>query len=384
MALQDKLIKITINGFNTAGLYYEDKEEVFSKKNIGRSDLKKIDYELILIVVKFYFQNKQIKKTFKYHNVTGLQAVKKAISKRIELKEELEENGMLEKKTFRSVNELFTEYMEFKSKSLSSENIYNIKLTYSKWVRDTLGKIQIQNIRTVDIQKIVNRMLNEGKKPRTAQSIKQILRPLFNYAIDLNIIQVNPAIKVEIPSFDNSIDFQLTDEKRADLYNEILEYSHQKYRGIMLFLYFGRRLNEVLTLQWKNINFNQMTYTIEDTYSKIRRRQEYPLLKPLQDFLEEYSSGKTGYIFKGQKTKHVTKNTFRHHWEKVVSAAGIEHMRIHDTRHLLGNTLVNKGESLENIGKVLGHSSVTVTKRYAKTSLETADRLLHSYIEDYK
>jgi len=57
-------------------------------------------------------------------------------------------------------------------------------------------------------------------------------------------------------------------------------------------------------------------------------------------------------------------------------------MRIHDTRHLLGNTLVNRGESLENIGKLLGHSSVAVTRRYAKTTLDTADRLLNSYMED--
>ena len=59
-------------------------------------------------------------------------------------------------------------------------------------------------------------------------------------------------------------------------------------------------------------------------------------------------------------------------------------MRIHDTRHLLGNTLVNNGESLENIGKVLGHSSTAVTKRYAKTTLETADRLLNSYLNNPK
>ena len=202
MALQDKLIKITIDGFNTAGLYYEDREQIFSKKKLGRTDLKKIDYALIVIVIKFYFKNKQIKKTVKYHNITGLQAVKKAVSKRIELKEELEENGMLEKKTFTSVNELFTEYKELKSKTLSPENIYNIKVTYEKWIRNTLGKIQIQNVKTSDIQKIVNKMLKEGRKPRTAQSIKQILRPLFNYAIDLDIIQINPAIKVTIPTFD--------------------------------------------------------------------------------------------------------------------------------------------------------------------------------------
>ena len=382
MALQDKLIKIIIDGLDTTGLYYKDSESIFSKKQLGRSDLKKIDYTFISIVIKFYYRNKQIKKTVKYHDITGLQAVKKAISKRIDLREELEENGILEKKHFVSLHDIFIEYKELKSKTLSYKTIYNMEATYNKWIKKILGDVPIQNIKTSDIQKIVNKMLKDGKKPRTAQSIKQILRPLFNYAIDLEIIQVNAAVKVTIPSFDNSVNFELSDDKRADLYKAILEYPYQKYRGIMLFLYFGRRLNEVLTLQWQNIHFLQMTYTIEDVYSKIRRRQEYPLLKPLQNFLEEYDPRKTGYIFKGKSTKHVTKNTFRHHWEQVVKNAGIEHMRIHDTRHLLGNALVNNGESLENIGKVLGHSSTAVTKRYAKTTLETADRLLNGYLED--
>lgn len=380
MALQDKLIKINIDGLDTVGLYYQDKEFMFSKKQLSRSDLKKLDYTFISIVIKFYFRSKQIKKIVKYNNITGLQAVKKAISKRIELREELEENGILKKKHFISLDDLFIEYKELKSKTLSNKTIYNMEVAYNKWIKKPLGLTHIQNITASDIQKIVNKVLKDGKKPRTAQSIKQILRPLFNYAIDLGIIQINPAVKVTIPSFDNTVNFELSDEKRADLYKAILEYPYQKYKGIMLFLYFGRRLNEVLTLQWKNIHFLQMTYTIEDVYSKIRRKQEYPLLKPLQNFLAEYDSARSGYIFKGTKTEHVTKNTFRHHWKQVIKNAGISHMRIHDTRHLLGNTLVNNGESLENISKVLGHSSTAVTKRYAKTTLETADRLLNSYL----
>ncbi len=192
--------------------------------------------------------------------------------------------------------------------------------------------------------------------------------------------ETNPAIKVNLPSFDNTVDFQLSDEKRIRLYEEINKYEPLKYRGIMLFLYFGRRLNEALTMQWQNIHLDQKTYIIEDKYSKIRRRQEYPLLKPLEDFLSEYSTTKRGFIFTGETTNHVTSNTFRRHWHEVTKNAGIENMRIHDTRHVLGNTLVNRGESLENIGKVLGHSSVAVTKRYAKTSLQTADKLLNDYI----
>jgi len=384
MALQDVLIKINLYDLDTKGLYYKDTNNLFSKKELHKSDLKKFDYEHINLVLKFYLRNKQIKKTLKFNNMTGLQAIKKAVIIRSELRNELEVNGAFKKKTYQLLNDLFLDYIESKSQKLSERNIYTTTTTYNKWIQKSIGRYNIKDITTQDMQKIINIMLKAGKKPRTAQSIKQILRPLFNYAIDLHIVHANPAIKIEIPSFDNTVNFELSNEQRTKLYEEILKYEPIKYRGIMLFLYFGRRLNEVLTLKWSNININQLVYTIEDQYSKIRRRQEYPLLEPLKDFLQLYDKDNIkslGYVFPGEKTKHVTKNTFRNHWKKLLKNAEIDKMRIHDTRHLLGNTLVNRGESLENIGKVLGHSSVAVTRRYAKTTLETADRLLNEYLK---
>jgi len=381
MALQDKLIKINISTIDDKGLYYKNTGNIFSKKELKKNDLKKLDYENIDIVIKFYFRNKQIKKTIKYTNMTGLQAVKKASVVRSKLKEELELTGAIKKRSFKTLDEFFKDYLELKSQSLSKNNIYSTKLSYEKWIKPEIGQYEVKKITTIDIQNIINKILKQGLKPRTALTIKQILRPMFNYAIDIGLIEVNPAIKVNIPSFDNTVNFTLPDEKRIKLYDEIKKYKPYKYRGIMLFLYFGRRLNEVLTLQWSSIDFEQKIYTIEDKYSKIRRRQEYPLLKPLEEFLKDFKCLKKGYIFKGEKTPNVTANTFRRHWKQVIKNAGIENMRIHDTRHLLGNTLVNRGESLENIGKLLGHSSVAVTKRYAKTTLNTVDRLLNDYIK---
>ena len=264
------------------------------------------------------------------------------------------------------MNDIFKDYIELKSKALDEDNIYSMIKTYDKWVAKEIGEYEIKKILTRDIQKIVNKILSKKLKPRTAHSIKQILRPVFNYAIDLNITNNNPAIKVKIPSYDNTVDFHLDDEKRVRLYNEILKYEPIKYRSIMLFLYFGRRLNEVLTLRWDCIDFSRKVYTIEGKYSKIRKKQEYPLIEPLEDVLLNITD-RHGYIFKGEKTEHVSSDTFRRHWKKLLKKAGIEKMRIHDTRHLIGNTLVNKGESLENISKLLGHSFISVTKRYAKT-----------------
>lgn len=383
MALNDLLKKISIKNLDCKGIYFKDIGDIFKNKELlDQKDISKLNYQNIDIVLKFYFRGKTIKKTLKYHNITGLDAVKKASIKRSELKEELENTGVLKKASFKSLDELKENYFIFKGKSISEKNKYNQEKTYDKWIKDHLGDMEISKIVTSDIQVIVNNILNEGKAPRTAQSIVQILRPIFNYAIDIGLCEKNPVLKVNLPRFDNTVDFQLSDEKRKKLYEEMKKYEPLQYRGIMLFLYFGRRQNEVLTLKWQNINFEQKTYVIEDIYSKIRRRQEYPLLKPLEDFLKDFGINKTGYIFKGETTPHITKNTFRKHWAKLLKNANIEKMRIHDTRHLLGNTMVNKGFTLEAVGKSLGHSSPQVTKRYAKTSLNTASDVLNGYMED--
>ncbi len=383
MALNDLLKKIEIPTIDCKGLYFKDIGNIFKdKKVLNKKDLEKIKYENIDIVLKLWFRSRTIKKTLKYHSITGLAAVKKASIVRSELKEELEDTGTISKTYFKSLNELFTNYMIFKGSSLSTRSIYTNQKTYDKWIKDKIGDMEISKITTFDIQPIINKMLQQGLAPRTAQSIKQILRPVFNYAIDLELCNKNPAIKINLPKFDNTIDFQLTDVKRKKLYEEIKKYEPLKYRGIMLFLYFGRRQNEVLTLKWQNINFDQGTYIIEDIYSKIRRRQEYPLLKPLSEFLLEFGINKTGYIFQGETTKYITRNTFRNHWKILLKNSDIEKMRIHDTRHLLGNTMVNKGQSLEAIGKVLGHSSTAVTRRYAKTTLDTANDVLNGYMEE--
>ncbi|MGM0624188.1 MAG: tyrosine-type recombinase/integrase, partial [Campylobacterota bacterium] len=336
MPIDANIKKIAIKGFDTKGLYLKDKDELFKKQEIGKAELKKLDNQPITIIVKFYFKSKIVRRTWHFNNLTGLQAVKKAIVKRIELKEELEQTGVIKKRKFKSLNEIFEDYINYKKTTASTKYVKVISTTYNKWIKDKIGSMAIDKIHTKDIQDVVTAVLAAGKKPRTAQSIKQLMSPLLNYAIDINLITTNAAKKVAIPSFDNTVDFQLSDEKRAKLYEEIQNYYYPKYKGIMLFIYFGRRLNEALTLQWHNINFEQKIYIIEDRYNKIRRRQEYPLLEPLESFLKSFNETSTGYIFRGKTTEHVTADAFRKHWKNVTKAAGIEKMRIHDTRHLLG------------------------------------------------
>jgi site-specific recombinase XerD len=52
-------------------------------------------------------------------------------------------------------------------------------------------------------------------------------------------------------------------------------------------------------------------------------------------------------------------------WEQIRAAADLRSVRIHDLRHNFASVLANSGHDLPVVGRLLGHSSIAVTARYA-------------------
>jgi integrase len=52
-------------------------------------------------------------------------------------------------------------------------------------------------------------------------------------------------------------------------------------------------------------------------------------------------------------------------WRRVRARAGLKDVRIHDLRHTFASTAVASGQGLPMIGKLLGHTQVQTTARYA-------------------
>ncbi len=62
-------------------------------------------------------------------------------------------------------------------------------------------------------------------------------------------------------------------------------------------------------------------------------------------------------------------------WQRVRARAGLKDVRIHDLRHTFASTAVAAGQGLPMIGKLLGHTQVQTTARYAHLA---ADPVKHA------
>ncbi len=156
----------------------------------------------------------------------------------------------------------------------------------------------------------------------------------------------------------------------------------EPFRSIFVWLSHGRRQNEILSLSWEDINFENGTYTIKFENNKVRKPMTYKLTHELIKTLETLGIGEKGYIFHALKdnTKKMSKETVRNHWNKILEQVGIK-IRMHDLRHLIGGTLVSSGKTLEQVASVLGHTSTSVTKRYSKVREEVAAESLDDFFK---
>ena len=78
-------------------------------------------------------------------------------------------------------------------------------------------------------------------------------------------------------------------------------------------------------------------------------------------------------------------------WDVICDRAGLKDMRIHDCRHSYASRALTLGESLPMIGRLLGHTQVETTARYAHlaqdsvwdSGVRVADSIAGDFLADY-
>ncbi|MBW8785275.1 MAG: tyrosine-type recombinase/integrase [Novosphingobium sp.] len=132
--------------------------------------------------------------------------------------------------------------------------------------------------------------------------------------------------------------------------------------AVRLLLFTGCRLNEIVKLRWEHVDLAEAVLRLPD--SKTGAKVVH-LGHAAVDLLAA--------IEPRPLNPHVIVGTLpgkplsdlQPFWQRVRTRAGLQGVRIHDLRHTFASVAVAAGQGLPIIGKLLGHSQVQTTARYA-------------------
>ncbi|WP_267523535.1 tyrosine-type recombinase/integrase [Campylobacter sp. MG1] len=284
------------------------------------------------------------------------------------------------------LKELFIIYFDMYSNTLKPTTYLSNYHTYLKHFNETeIGNKNLNDIDFIYLQTFANNLLNQGYKPKTVKNILSILNTALELGERLKEVNKNYCNLVKLPRFDNKVYFRHSTEIQQDIIKSII-YNDNKYKDIFLFLLHGRRKNEVLSIKWEDVDFDNESYVIRSENCKISKSLEYSLTPLLKYRLKEHYkytlfNSPKDYIFTNPDTgnKYID---LRRAWNNFLKLNNLPKMRLHDIRHLIGTYAINHlGLSMESVMLTLGHSNISTTHNYLTRNKNFSKIVINSILE---
>ena len=139
--------------------------------------------------------------------------------------------------------------------------------------------------------------------------------------------------------------------------------------AIRLLLLTGCRKSEILNLRWDHVDLKAREMRLPDAKSGPRTVQLSPAAAELLARVPRIKGNP--HVIPGSRNDSAMP-TLQHHWGRIRTRAGLADLRLHDCRHSFASRALALGESLPMIGRLLGHSHMQTTARYAHLARDSA------------
>ena len=205
--------------------------------------------------------------------------------------------------------------------------------------------------------------------PFMANRVVETLSRIYNAAEDRGLIpEASNPCRLVIKFRERPRERFLTDEEFRRLGRVLDEaetckgVSVHAVAAMRLLLLTGCRKGEILKLRWSEVDLEVQELRLPDTKTGPRTISLSPEAAQVLAAIPHIDGNP--HVIPGKIRGKAMRN-LNDPWDIVCEHAGLEDMRIHDARHSFASRALALGESLPMIGKLLGHTQVETTARYA-------------------
>lgn len=289
----------------------------------------------------------------------------------------------------------------------NTEANYNFVINIIK--KEEFGRKRIDKVKLSDAKAWLIKLQKDGKGYSTIKTVRGVVRPAFQMAVDDDLIRKNPfGFELATVVVNDSVTREaITRRQQRDLLKFIKEDRHfsRYYDGIFILFHTGLRISEFVGLTISDIDFEDrkinvnhqlqrkrnMEYIIEDTktasgtrqipmtdevyecFKRVIRNRKRPKVEPMID-------GYTGFLFLDKNDMPMValhwEKYFQHICEKYNSIYKIQMPKVtpHVCRHTFCSNMAKSGMNPKTLQYIMGHSDISVTlNTYTHIGYEDAE-----------
>ena len=319
--------------------------------------------------------------------------------KELEMKKAVIESNhkVLNKASLGYISEL---WLKTKEKTVASATYTGYKNCYDYYIKEVFEIKLIKDIEPIDINMFV---VSLDFKPATVTKIMTTLKQIFDFAISLGYIRINPCYGIKKPNIRISKKKTWSD-KQINLFLKLPDTIDATcYTAFMILFSTGMRPGEACGLRWSDYDGERFKPEIgigknreytelkndkakEDVYlspklvlhlNKIKIIQmniwaeQHPFEEFSEDtfincFTDDWRPMKPDYLYKA--------------FERILGRNNIDHIRLYDARHSFGTNMMRDGVNPKMVADMMRHTTVKTTlDNYSHTDKDMYKNTIKSY-----
>ena len=263
--------------------------------------------------------------------------------------------------------------VEGRSKNTTKMYMYSLKKFFAY-----IGNKRFDQVSAFDVRAWLASLKLSGCKNVSVRNQKNNITAFFNWLYNDGIIEKNPCatirpIKVEQEE-KNCFNSEEVDSIRSACAN-------LRERAIVeVLLSSGLRVTELCNLKMSDVDFNSMTVHVKrGKGGKDRITFISPVAKKYVYLYLAQAKHKSEYVFTTNLDGKYTSDGIQRITRNLSKRCGF-HVHPHRFRRTLASDLARKGMPIQEIQKLLGHTSIETTRRYTDTKIEKVQASYRQYI----